>query len=274
MKTDLALKGKVGKKILKKIEFNHQYWEENAKKYKNDHTVSWGDRYIIDLEIENISKYIKNGNHVLDAGCSNGYSTFKVANGKNIKVRAFDYSKKSIYFANKYKKLKDKKNKIEFYHANILEIPEKDNSFDKVFTIRVIINLLSWELQKKSILELHRVLKPGGLYLMSEAFMGSLENMNLLRKAAGMKPLEVHDFNLYLQEKRLEKFLKKYFEIVEIKKFSSIYYVTSRFVRYLTIDSKKSDSFINPFNKYFSKFKETENSGDFGIQKLYILRKK
>jgi ubiquinone/menaquinone biosynthesis C-methylase UbiE len=274
MKKDLALSKKIDKEILKKIEFNHNYWENNAKKHKDSHKVSWGDRYIIDLEIENVSTYISNGDVVLDAGCSNGYSTFKISKNKKIKVRAFDYSKKSILHANKTKRVKDKKNKIDFYHANILEIPEKDNFFDKAYTIRVIINLLSWKLQKESILEIYRVLKPGGLYIMSEAFIGSLKNINSLRKVAGMSPLEVHDFNLYLEEKKLEKFLNRYFEIVEIRKFSSVYYAASRFLRYLTLNKKSKDSFINSFNKYFAEFKETENSGDFGIQKIYVLRKK
>lgn len=274
MKKKLALNKKLDRDTLKKIEFNHSYWEKNAKKYKEDHTVSWGDRYIIELEIKNIAPYLKKGDLVLDAGSSNGYSTFELSKDKDIKIRAFDFSKRSIFFANKSKRLKDKKNKVEFYHANILEIPEKNNTFDKAYTIRVIINLLTWELQKQAILEMHRILKPKGLYLMSEAFIGSLKNINSLRKMAGLEPLVVHDFNLYLEEKKLEKFLSKYFDILEIRKFSSIYYAGSRFFRYLTLSKKDKDNFINPTNKFFSQFSETKESGDFGIQKLYVLRKK
>lgn len=270
----LALKMTLKQKDLQRSKFNHSYWEKNAAKYKTSHSVSWGDANMIQLEIKNILNYIDDGDYVLDAGCSNGYSTFAIASARNIKVRAFDYSKKSIKYAVSAQHEKDKERKIKFYHGNILNIDESDNTFDKVYTIRVIINLLSWNLQKRAIKEMHRVLKPGGLFLMSEAFMGSLRNLNKLRVLANLPPLTVHDFNLYLEERKTEKFLQKYFDIVEIKKFSSIYYVASRFLRYLTMTKQDKDTYINDINNFFATFSETENSGDFGIQKLYVLRKR
>ena len=38
---------------------------------------TWGDTYAVDLEIANISSYIKNGDNVLDIGCANGFSTLQ-----------------------------------------------------------------------------------------------------------------------------------------------------------------------------------------------------
>jgi len=61
---------------------------------------------------------------------------------------------------------------------------------------------------------------------------------------------------------------------VAIKKFSSIYYIASRFLRYLTLKPGEKDSYDNEINNLFSKYSETENSGDFGLQKLYVLKKK
>lgn len=273
MNKNLALQINISKEEEKKLEFNHQYWEGNAKKYKDDHTVSWGDINIINMEIDQISKYIEPGDMVLDAGCSNGYSTFEIAKRKKMTVRAFDYSNKSIQYALESQKTK-KANNITFYHGNMLNIDEPDNTFDKAYTIRVVINILSWKLQKRSIMEMHRVLKPGGLFLLSEAFSGSLSNINALRKTAELPPLVMHDFNLYLHEEKLEKFLSKHFEIVAISKFSSIYYAASRFMRYLTMNKTDKDSFDNDFNKFFLSYKETDQSGDYGIQKLYVLRKK
>ncbi len=274
MTNSLALKLHLSKAESKKLQYNHKHWEKNADKFKNDHTVSWGDINLINLEIKNISAFLKDGDLVLDAGCSNGYSTFEIANKKNIRVRAFDYSQKSISYALKSQKTKDKSNRIRFYHGNILNINEPDNSFDKVYTIRVIINLLSWKLQKQAILEMHRVLKPEGLFLLTEGFSGSLKKFNALRKLGGLPPLAMHEFNLYLQEKKFERFVKSYFEIVAIKKFSSVYYVASRFLRYLTMNTTDKDSYINTFNTFFNQFEETDQSGDFGTVKLYVLKKK
>ena len=274
MKNNLALNLKLTNEEIKELHFNHNYWEQNAKRYKNDHTVSWGDINIINMEINNISDFLKNRDYVLDAGCSNGYSTFEIAAKRNLKIRAFDYSQESINYAIKAQKIKDKQRKITFYHGNILNIDEPDNSFDKAYTIRVIINILSWKLQKKAILEMHRVLKPGGLFFLSEAFQGSLFNINKVRQLGNFPPLVMPDFNLYLKEEQLEQFLVKYFDIVEIRKFSSIYYVATRFLRYLTMNKNEKDSFQNDLNNYFTGFNVTDQSGDFGIQKLYVLRKK
>lgn len=271
---DLGLAKDLKKDDLEKMKFNHSYWEKSAQKNKYLHSASWGDINVINLEIKNVSKYIEGGDYVLDVGCSNGYSTFEIAKNKKIKIKAFDYSNKSIDYALRKNKKYLNGSQITFYHANLLNIPEPNNLFDKVYTIRVIINLLSWDLQKKSILEIHRVLKPGGLYLMSEAFSGSLKKINILRREANLSELIMHDFNLYLEEKKLERFLSKYFYIVKIEKFSSIYYAASRFLRYLTIKNAERDSFINNFNNFFKDFEETESSGDFGVQKLYILKKK
>ncbi len=271
---NLALKSKFTPADIEKMEHNLSHWEANAKKFKSAHSVSWGDINIINMEIENILEFLKNGDKVLDAGCSNGFSTFEISNKLKLKIRAFDYSETSIKYALAAQKKKDKKKQIAFYHGNMLNIEEINETFDKVYTIRVLINLLDWELQKKAILEMHRVLKPGGLFLMSEAFVGGLNNINSLRATAGFSKLVMHDFNLYLDEPKLEKFLSKYFKIIEIRKFSSIYYVASRFMRYLTIPKNSKDTFINPLNDYFAKFKPTDNSGDFGVQKLYVLKKK
>lgn len=268
----LGLTHELSKTDLEKMRFNHSYWEKNATMFNQDHKVSWGDINIINMEIKNIRNFLKSHDKVLDAGCSNGYSTIRIARGKKIQIRAFDYSIKSIRHAKEM--LKKSREDIFFYHANIINIPEGDGVFDKVYTIRVIINLLSWEMQKAAIMELHRVLKPGGLLLLSEAFSGSLKKINKLRTTAGLPELTMQDFNLYLDEKKFETFIQKNFNIVAIKRFSSIYYVASRFFRYLTMKKEEEDTYINSFNNYFAKFDETNHSGDFGVQKLYVLEKK
>lgn len=273
-RTKLALKKSISSSENKKMLFNHSFWESKAQKYKTTHDVTWGDINMLNLEIKNVSKFITKKDLVLDAGCSNGYSTFEIAKKTQAKTRAFDYSQESIKNAIKAQKTKDKKRRIYFYHGNILNIDEQSNTFDKVYAIRVLVNLLSWRLQKQAILEMHRVLKKGGLYLLSEAFFGSMQNLNKLRAAAELPPLKEFDFNLFLREERFENFVKKYFDIIEIRKFSSIYYAASRFIRYLTQNKKMKDSFVNEINNYFAKFDETDSSGDFGINKLYVLRKK
>ncbi len=257
----------------KRITNIHRYWESQAKAFKADHSASWEDSNMMKLEIQSIREYIRKGDRVLDAGCSNGYSTFRIADGKATRVRAFDYSQTAIRHAQKRQAIIGKRG-IEFYHGNILRIAEPPATFDKAYTIRVLINLPSFKLQQEAIGEVHRVLKPGGLYLMSEAFTGSLANLNALRTLAGLPPLSSPVFNLYLNERPLETFLRRRFHIVEVRRFSSIYYVASRFLRYLTMRRGDADSYDNEINNFLARFRETENSGDFGVQKLYVLKKR
>lgn len=274
MEKKFSLKVALNSADLKRMENNHTYWESNSDKFESSHEVSWGDKNMMFLEIENILPYIKEKDFVLDVGCSNGYTTFKVANSKKVQIIAFDYSKKAISSALLRQKEERNGKRISFLLGNALNIDSKNSRFDKAYSIRVMINLPTWDMQRKAILEVHRVLKKGGLYLFSEAFLGSLQKLNELRATVNLKPLIVHEFNLYLDEAKLEKFIEPYFEIVDVKKFSSIYYVASRFLRYLTMERGDVDSFSNEINNLFVKYKETSQSGDFGIQKLYVLRKK
>jgi ubiquinone/menaquinone biosynthesis C-methylase UbiE len=273
-KLKLSVSNGIGDEELEKMLSNYSYWESKVKKHDTSSDVSWEDKNMIRLEIKNISNWIKEGSYILDAGCSNGYSTFEIANTMPVQIRAFDFNERAIQIARTQQPLRDPYRRISFYHGNILNIEEPEETFDVAYTTRVVINIPSWHLQKKAILEIHRILKPNGLYLMSEAFSGSLQKLNALRSLAQMKPLSVPDFNLYIEEERLETFIKPYFQIDNICRFSSIYYAASRFLRYLTMESGEKDSYDNEINNLFSKYSETENSGDFGIQKLYVLRKK
>ncbi len=38
--------------------FIKDFWENQAITFKESHAVSWGDNFAIDLEIENIAKYV------------------------------------------------------------------------------------------------------------------------------------------------------------------------------------------------------------------------
>jgi len=273
-KLNLAPDTRLDDSEMEKMLRNHAHWENKAKKFKSSSDVSWEDKLMMGLEIKAVTDYLRPDTLVLDAGCSNGASTFKIADMIRTRIQAFDYSASAVAIAREQQPLEDPDGRITFSLGNILNIDEPDNQFDAAYTIRVIINLTSWRLQQQAILQVHRVLKPGGIYLMSEAFKGSLAKLNSLRSLAGLKTLKEPDFNLYLQEKDLEAFLEPNFKIETIRRFSSIYYVGSRFFRYLTMNPGDQDSFDNDVNRYFAEFRETANAGDFGIQKLYILRKR
>ncbi len=81
-------------------------------------------------------------------------------------------------------------------------------------------------------------------------------------------------FNNYFNEGDFEEFITKYFSIVEIKKYASLYYIGTRLFQYLALDEdpNKKDT---PLHRFFAKYDyETKKSGDFSPQKIYVLQKK
>jgi len=250
------------------------FWENQAMKYRQSHVASWGDNFAIDLEIKNIANYIKEGDHVLDVGSANGFSTFKQIQNNPASITGVDFSESMIKYANEALALHPEKEKISFKVADIRNLPFDDNLFDVVYTTRVVINLPSWEEQIKSIQECIRVTKKGGTLIISEAFWEPMVLLNSLRQLKQLKPLIEHDFNRYIKKEKLELFLNENAFSFSCNDFSSIYYLGSRFIRELVTNPAKYPGYSNPINNYFYDLELEFSGGGFGIQQAYIIKNK
>ena len=71
---------------MKKLNLNEikSYWTEQAMTHGTSPKASWSDRAVIDMEINEIQKWITDNDNVLDIGCANGYSTICYGTRKNI----------------------------------------------------------------------------------------------------------------------------------------------------------------------------------------------
>jgi len=255
-------------------DYIHKYWINKAKQKKHEAGASWEDIHMMELETMEIRKYIKRNQKVLDAGCANGFSTANIfPNDEPNYLVAFDFVRLMVENAKiQFRKNGYKKLKYRFYHADIREIPEKDESFDIAYTIRVLINLPNWEDQKKALNELIRVTRVGGLVIISEAFWGALQNLNALRIIAGLPPLYEHDFNRYLKENILESYLKERNLSYKVSQFSSLYYLGTRLVR--DLNPSIPEGYNNEINKDFFDLCLKYDAGDLGIQKQYVIEKR
>ena len=119
-----------------------------------------------------LDKFIEDGMKVLDLGCGSGTSAFHFAKNKDIDITGLDFSPKMIDQANF--DMKDRgfdSNKMRFFVEDIKKISDsphvKNQKYDLVITERVIINLDSWDEQKKAILDIMEFVKDGK-YLMCE----------------------------------------------------------------------------------------------------------
>ncbi len=259
---------------MKSENFIKDTWDRLARDHKESHWASWGDNFAIDLEVENISQFIKNGDLVLDVGCSNGHATIKQLAKKPKKIYGIDFSEEMIKFANSVKANHQLGNdEIEFKVGDILKIQFDDNTFDITYTTRVLINLPNWEEQKKGICECIRVTRKGGKIILSEAFWEPLVLLNAMRTIKNLPPLVEHDFNRYLKINKLEHLLNEMNYRYEKIDFSSIYYLGSRFLRELVTAPSDFDGYDNPINLAFYDIEKQFSGGGFGIQQAYVITK-
>ena len=121
------------------------YWEQQGHTHLDSHWASWGDNWMIDLEIETIGTHLKDGNSVLDVGCANGYSTFKQAQAHQLdSITGVDFSANMIQAALHSKERNPTLTPTNFEIGDVRNLRFPENTFDVVYTTRVIINLPTW----------------------------------------------------------------------------------------------------------------------------------
>jgi len=117
-------------------------------------------RWNIWAEFNIFKEYVNNGDGILDVGCGNG-RLLELFKDKIINYTGVDVSEKLVGLARK------KYPNNNFIVADNLNLPFPDDNFDKVFSVAVLHTIPSDELRKKATSELRRVLKPGGLLIIT-----------------------------------------------------------------------------------------------------------
>jgi len=252
------------------------YWIQQAMEHKQSPAASWSDQMVIEMEIQEILKWLSEGDRVLDIGCANGYSTIQIASQKRIHIRGLDYIPEMIKQAkSRLSNLTDKLvGTVEFDVGDITALPEPAEGYDKVVVIRVVINLGEWENQLKGLYEAARVLRHGGMLLLSEATLQGWNRLNSFRKEWGLEDIPMPPFNHYLDQEQVIQALAPDLRLVEIANFASTYYVGTRvlkplLIQALGVDLNSADPNMD-WNRWFSKLPA---AGDYGTQKLFVFQK-
>ena len=94
---------------------------------------------------------------VLEAGCGEGYGADLIADVAR-RVVALDYDEQTVAH------VRSRYPRIETHHGNLADLPLPDGAVDVVVNFQVIEHL--WD-QGQFVRECHRVLRPGGVLLMS-----------------------------------------------------------------------------------------------------------
>jgi len=252
------------------------YWTAQAREHGSAPAASWSDVWAIDLEVREIARRLADGDRVLDVGCANGFSTVRLAARRRVHVRGIDYVPGMIERAReRLAKIEGElPGSVEFAVGNVLELGEAEASFDKVVSVRVLINLRSFENQRRALGAIARVLRPGGILLLSEATVQGLAKLNALRAEVGLEPLPVPSFNEYLDEERVVEAVRPELELVELVNFASSYFVGTRVVKPLVAKLGLARIDVADPNTEWNRLCSTLPAcGDYGTQKLFVFRK-
>ena len=121
------------------------------------------------LEVAGLAD-IKASDLILDAGCGLGGTARYMAVQFKCHVIGIDLTEEYISIGKKLTELVGLSDQVVLCHGNALKIPYEDHRFDIVWTEHVQMNIAD---KNQFYTELARVLKPGGLFLFHDIFLGS-----------------------------------------------------------------------------------------------------
>jgi len=255
-------------------DFILDFWESQARQFGTAADASWGDQFAVDLEVDAISKELKDDDRVLDVGCANAHATLRQCRTHRLKsMVGIDFSPAMIAAAKSAHALSGLQGSLEFREGDVRSLPFESATFDVVYTTRVLINLPTWKSQLEGIEECLRVVRPGGKVILSEAFWEPLCLLNALRALCGLSPLVEHDFNRYLKKERLEAWLRARNLPFVVDEFSSVYYLGSRFLRDLVTVPDQYPGYSNPINGRFFDLEKEFSGGGMGVQQAYVIKR-
>lgn len=245
------------------------YWENRASDTESDEAIiTLPDRNQRALEISVVLKYLSRHQDVLDIGCGNGFST-NVFSSVSRRVIGIDYSEKMI---DRARSVYGGIGNISFMVRDVLDLNSIEETFDVAISQRCLINIPSWELQQRAILNIAGILKPGGVFLLQEGSLQGRENLNQTRQIFGLERMPIVDYNLDFDEGKLWPFVRQHFDIIDIRRFGHYDFI-SRVIHPLMVspEQPRYDSKINEIGALISE--QLRGMDQVSRQFLAILRR-
>lgn len=141
-----------------------------------------------ELEIEAIGAHLPDGD-ILDLGCGNGYTLISLARThRGSRMVGIDFADSLIAGAKLLAAEETPDNPPSFVCADAIAYvaAQPSGSLDAVITERFLLNMPDVATQHRVIADIHRVLKPGGRFLMCEGSAKGFRALNTLRAGVGL----------------------------------------------------------------------------------------
>lgn len=208
------------------------------------------DFHLRDLEIDLGLSVIRDGDRVLDVGCGLGVALRRYASERQIEAHGIDYAQNMVEGARTRLAETAPELGIEVQQASVEELPYDSESFDVVTSHRCLMALLDWGRQQKALLEIHRVLRPGGTLVLMEGTFDGVERLNFYRRAMDLDEIDPAGRDrlttLKFREDELTRFVAPHYELIRTQRFGTYYFIT-RIVQPLLVAPERP-SYDHPIN--------------------------
>lgn len=227
------------------------------------------------LEEERLAKYLRPGDTVLEIGCGDAAHTVRYA--RQVK-RIFGLDVADTLIAHARQRVERAQiDNVQFVVGSVLDIERilAASEIDCVLSQRCLINLPSWEHQQDALLKIHRVLRPGGVFLMTEGFQDELDNLNHVREAVGLSAIGVVSYNRNLRHDEFDSFIARYFDVEAVQAYG-LYLLLSRVFHPLAVSpgEPRHDSRLNEVAGLLERAVDLPECRRFSYNLFYVLRRK
>lgn len=215
------------------IEKTKDYFDKNVESFSGSRNQIWP-------ELEELKKYIKTGEKVLDLGCGNG-RLFELFKDRKVKYIGIDNSKELI------KKAREKYGD-HFILSDAFKLPFSKNSFDVIWAIAFLHHIPSKQLRLKIMQEIKRFLKKDGKVIVTCWNFYQFSYLRILlkftfRKLFGLSKLDFKDILLAPKKIKIQRYYHA-FTKKELKKLFKKSGFCIEELKYLKRNNKKTNILI------------------------------
>ena len=209
-----------------------EYWTDHGRREIGEVAAPMKkrDEFLQEVIEHHMARWLGGKANVADFGCGDGKSTLVFA--PNVEsIVGVDYIDERIEKAQQNQAEAKIKN-AQFRVGDVLDtksVLSEFDPFDAVTVIRLLINLPTWELQAQGIQQLARIIRPGGLFLISEGWSEGVDGINRMRLRCGMEPMKIVENNLFISKEQFEQECGKYFRLVTYENLGFYYFMSRMF---------------------------------------------